>query len=55
MSVRLADRPNAAPNVWMDAYLAAVAITLGAEMVTFDKGFRVYQHAGLALQLLECA
>jgi toxin-antitoxin system PIN domain toxin len=52
--LRLADRPNAAPNVWMDAYLAAFAITLGAEMVTFDKGFHVYKHAGLALQLLEC-
>jgi uncharacterized protein len=50
--LELADRRQAAPNVWMDAYLAAFAITLGAEMVTFDRGFTTYQKRGLKLVLL---
>ncbi len=33
------------PNVWNDAYLAALAMTGGYELVTFDKGFARY--AGL--------
>jgi len=44
--LELADRSQAAPNIWMDAYLAAFAIALGAEMVTFDSGFSVYQKRG---------
>ena len=40
--LQLAAAPSASPNVWMDAYLAALAITLGAEMVTFDRGFTNY-------------
>ena len=51
--LELADRPQAAPNVWMDAYLAAFAIALGAEMVTFDRGFTAYQKRGLNLLLLD--
>lgn len=51
--LQLADRSQAAPNVWMDAYLAAFAIGLGAEMITFDRGFQAYHAAGLAIQLLE--
>ena len=51
--LRLADRSQAAPNTWMDAYLAAFAIPIGAEMVTFDRGFQIYEKAGLALRLLE--
>jgi toxin-antitoxin system PIN domain toxin len=51
--LELADRAEAAPNAWMDAYLAAFAITLGAEMVTFDRGFNSYQERGLNLVLLE--
>ncbi len=43
---------QAAPNVWMDAYLAAFAIALGAERVTFDRGFKTYQKRGLNLHLL---
>jgi uncharacterized protein len=49
----LASGPQASPNVWMDAYLAAFAIALGAQMVTFDRGFVSYQKRGLNLQLLE--
>ena len=41
------------PKVWMDAYLAAFAIQSAAELVTFDKGFRKFEKAGLMLRLLE--
>jgi toxin-antitoxin system PIN domain toxin len=50
---KLADGPQAAPAAWMDAYLAAFAIALGAEIVTFDRDFQSYERSGLALQLLE--
>ncbi len=43
---------TASPNFWMDAYLAALAITLGAEMVTFDSGFQNFSCHGLKLNLL---
>jgi uncharacterized protein len=43
---------QASPKTWMDAYLAAMAITQDMELVTFDKGFRNYQDSGLKLQLL---
>ena len=33
-------------------YLAALAISLGAEMVTFDQGFKSYTSHGLKLVLL---
>jgi uncharacterized protein len=51
--LELAAGPRASPNVWMDAYLAAFAIALGAEMVSFDHGFTAYQKRGLNLVLLE--
>jgi toxin-antitoxin system PIN domain toxin len=38
------------PNVWNDAYLAALATIGGYELVTFDKGFSRY--AGLTHKLL---
>ena len=50
--LRLATRPTPSPKLWMDAYLAAFAITGGHQMVTFDKAFRQFQHQGLALKLL---
>ena len=53
--LQLAHRPGPSPMIWMDAYLAAFAITLGAEMITFDRGFKFYQKSGLALRLLEAA
>ena len=49
---KLAKGPRPSPNVWMDAYLAALAISLGAEMVTFDQGFKSYTRHGLKLALL---
>ena len=38
--LELAAFSRPAPNVWTDAYLAAFAISLRAEFVTFDQGFR---------------
>lgn len=49
----LADAPQAAPNIFMDAYLVAFAIVLGAELVTFDRGFVAYEKRGLKLLLLK--
>ena len=40
----------ATPNLWTDAWLAALAMSLDCEMVTFDQGFRSFD--GLALKLL---
>lgn len=50
--LKLAKGPQPSPNVWMDAYLAAFAIAFGAEMVTFDLGFKSYTSSGLRLVLL---
>lgn len=43
-------RGSAAPKVWMDAYLAAFALTSGFELVTLDADFT--QYAGVRLNLL---
>jgi len=48
----LARSPQSSPNQWMDAYLAAMAITNDLKMVTFDQGFVTYENSGLNLQLL---
>ncbi len=50
--LKLARGNQPSPNVWMDAYLAALAISLDAEMVTFDQGFQSYTRHGLKLALL---
>jgi predicted nucleic acid-binding protein len=39
------------PNLWTDAWLAALAISLDYEMTTFDRGFKSFR--GLKLRLLE--
>jgi toxin-antitoxin system PIN domain toxin len=39
------------PNLWADAWLAALAISLDYELTTFDRGFRSFR--GLRLQLLQ--
>jgi predicted nucleic acid-binding protein len=41
----------ATPNLWTDAWLAALALTHGCEMVTFDKGFRSFK--GVAVSVLD--
>ncbi len=38
------------PNLWTDAWLAALALALDYEMTTFDRGFKSFR--GLNLQLL---
>ncbi len=48
----LADADKAAPKLWMDAYLAAFAITSGMRLVTLDKDFRAFEIHGLDLCLL---
>ncbi len=50
---RLAVHGTAAPKVWMDAYLAAFAISGDLEFVTLDRDFRAYEARGLKLRLLE--
>jgi len=49
---RLATRDTASPKVWMDAYLAAFAISGGLEFVTLDRDFQIYEAHGLRLRLL---
>jgi uncharacterized protein len=43
-------RRSPAPKVWMDAYLAAFALTGGFELVTTDTDFT--QYSGIGLRLL---
>ena len=50
--LHLANRKTASPKVWMDAYLAAFAISGKLPFVTTDKDFRQYTSEGLDLQLL---
>ncbi len=49
---QLADGDTSSPKLWMDAYLAAFAITAGLRMVTLDKDFRNFESHGLDLLLL---
>jgi len=48
---RFAARDTASPKLWMDAYLAAFAITAGLRLVTTDIAFQ--QFAGLDHLVLE--
>jgi toxin-antitoxin system PIN domain toxin len=47
---KLATRRTASPKLWMDAYLAAFAITGNHQLVTFDADFK--QFKGLDLLVL---
>jgi toxin-antitoxin system PIN domain toxin len=49
---RLAALDSAAPKIWMDAYLAAFAISGDLQMVTLDHDFKAFESHGLQLQLL---
>jgi toxin-antitoxin system PIN domain toxin len=49
---RLASRDTASPKVWMDAYLAAFAISGGLRLVSLDHDFTSYMVQGLDLRLL---
>ena len=48
---KLAVRRDASPKLWMDAYLAAFAITCGSQLVTIDAAFR--QFPGLDVRVIE--
>ncbi|MEA5416496.1 TA system VapC family ribonuclease toxin [Synechococcus sp. BA-132 BA5] len=50
---RLAGLAVAAPKRWMDAYLAAFAISSSTRMVTLDQDFCQFLGAGLDLELLQ--
>lgn len=52
---QLAARDTASPKVWMDAYLAAFAISGNLEFITLDRDFQTYEAHGLRLQLLVTA
>jgi len=47
-----ATRDTASPKVWMDAYLAAIAVAGGLRMVTLDSDFKNFVPYGLNLTLL---
>jgi toxin-antitoxin system PIN domain toxin len=49
---RMAKRTTASPRVWMDAYLAAFAITARLTMVTSDNDFTAFKTRGLDLMLI---
>ena len=49
---RLASRDTTSPNVWMDAYLAAFAMSGALCLVTLDRDFKTYEAQGLDLVLL---
>jgi toxin-antitoxin system PIN domain toxin len=46
---KLACLSSASPKVWMDAYLAAFAITGGLLLMTLDTDFKKYEAHGLKL------
>jgi toxin-antitoxin system PIN domain toxin len=50
---RLAALEAAAPKRWMDAYLAAFAISGSLRMISLDGDFRQFVEAGLDLVLLQ--
>lgn len=48
--VSLASSREPTPNLWTDAWLAALAMSLDCEIATFDRGFKSFR--GLKLRLL---
>jgi toxin-antitoxin system PIN domain toxin len=51
--LEIADRKTASPKLWMDAYLAAFAISGKLRYVTADNDFSQFQSHGLDLHLLK--
>jgi toxin-antitoxin system PIN domain toxin len=49
----LVAKRDATPNLWTDAWLAALAMTLDFEVVTFDRGFKSFR--GVRVKLLSVA
>ncbi len=50
--LRLANRNTASPKLWMEAYLAAFAISGKLRFVTNDNAFRQFEPQGLDLKNL---
>lgn len=50
---QLTSSPLSSPKAWMEAWLAAVAITAEMPLTTFDQGFRQFEKHGLQLELLK--
>lgn len=46
---RLIANREPSPDIWTDAWLAAMAISLSREVVTFDRGFRAFENLNLRL------
>ena len=49
---QLADAETASPKVWVDAYLAAFAISGGLKLVSLDRDFKNFVPHGLDLVML---
>lgn len=50
--LRLAANVHPSPKLWMDAYLAAFAISANLALVTADQDFRQFEASGLHLLLV---
>lgn len=50
--LELASVPSSSPKVWMDAYLAAFAISARLPFATLDADFRRFEAQGLQLSLI---
>ena len=48
----LASLRTPAPKRWMDAYLCAFARSVGADLVTFDRGYLQFEDTALKIVLL---
>jgi predicted nucleic acid-binding protein len=48
----LASLRTPAPKRWMDAYLCAFARSVGADLVTFDRGYLQFEGHALKITLL---
>jgi len=51
--ISLVSGRESTPNLWTDAWLAALAMSLDYEITTFDRGFKSFR--GLRLRLLSMA
>jgi toxin-antitoxin system PIN domain toxin len=52
MWITLSSRENSSPKLWLDTYLAALAIKSSCPLVTFDESFRQFEAQGLCLKYL---
>lgn len=48
---KLSTGASSSPKLWMDAYLAALAIRLEGVLVTFDSAFLQFESRGLRLEI----